>query len=816
MKLSKVPWLCLLLCASAALAKEEPAATGNPVAYRATPVPSVRKGLEILPMAWLHADIADGNKRAVTVALQYVDKSSRTEQEKIATQTLLLDAAGKFSGAYGDFTRLEGTVSNNQVKLSAAVDNGPQSKPDQLMDVTLTPVASRGLPTPRTYPVTQILLREITAQKFKYEDLWTVSLRVSALGDRRMVTVSYYGQPGTFSSGPVALAEDGSFSGVAKAVHPDAELSERLAGGRFKQPRRQPARTAPQTKDTIRFSGVFLPVEDGVTAQGEPNYPVLSQVYVGKAPAAFSDAAGSAKVLWLETSSSTPSKLALKTAHVLTVAAADARVSRLRGQPGVGSASVDSLSFGTTNIPNDTYFNPAGQKRQYPYPFKNTQLCCTNGPASLAADAWGVAGADGNNVTVAVMDTGVNSGHPDLVGKVAGGHNSLPWPWWADWLRRLLPANWMINSGDLHGHGTGVAGVITANRNNAQGVAGVAQSPRIIPVRVLDHAKAGTAESQIEGILWLLDNNLADVVNMSYMSETTDMNVVRATRTLIERGRVVLAGTGNNGMDGLFAPAALPDVIAVGATDPLNAPADYSNYSKLLDVVAPGGADPFELPVCWLNGRCGSPVFDGNANYCLAVGTSFASPFAAGVVTMILSHDPTVKRNHAHCTGNPRACVAQVAQTLRSTGLVVPTALWNPSVTQARLVQAHAAVTAAVAAALPAPTALVKHPCAGAACIAPGLQLTFTPIAGAPLGYALQGYILYRNGEYMLAPAANDPLTIAGSPFNDTTLRQAGGVPQNETYEYTLAALYTDAAGAYARSISSNVVTVACTPAGCN
>lgn len=805
MRLARITTGALLLTASITGTACTAAAQSQKIAssYQGAPVRSARTGVSIVPTAWVHTD-ADGSGQVVTVALLYVQQASPADQVKIDTATLPLDSQGAFSGSYGDFTKLQGVWSGQDVQLTATVSNG-KGYPADTLSLDLDPAPPGAPPAVGTYGLTQILDVTVGPQDFEYEDLWNVELVVEAKGSGRVATVTYHGLPGTFSAGPLTVQPDGTFYGVAGIE------GESSSGGRM----------------SIKVRGTFLPVDDGVSPEGALNYPVLSQtleVY-GKPSRPFSDAAGTTQVFWLVADSSVKSGYDMVTAHLVTPAAAAARVSQLEAQKGVVAASIDRMTSGESNIPNDTYFlPPGGQRGQYPYPIQTGQLCCTQaggGVVPLAADAWGVAGADGNGITVAVLDTGVRANHPDLAGKVLAGHDSLPWPWWIDWLRQIIPANWLTSSGDLHGHGTGVAGTITANRNNGQGVAGVAASPRIIPVRTSDHTNHGTLATQTDGILWLLDNDLADVVNMSLFSQAFDRASNTAVRALADRGRVVVAATGNNAAPLLGFPAALPNVVAVGATDQANGPASYSNFAQVMDLVAPGGESALmhgdSLVLCWLAGRCINPVFDADADYCLSYGTSFAAPYVAGIATMILSANPGVRRTNANCMApnNPRDCVAQVAETIRSTAQTVVTADWNPWLTHANLVDALPAVNGGVAAALPTPTNLAYQACVGAACLGPGLRLAFTAVGAAPMGLNIAGYVVYRDGDYLKQPMSPNPI-LAGTPFFDTTLPQNGGLPVAGTYEYTVVTLYQNAAGAYARSFSSNVVTVTCAPAGCN
>ena len=753
--------------------------------YTGAVIPSAVRGEEITPVGWVHADLNDANGEALTLVLLYERQGTGTDavQTKIDTITLPVGGSGKFSGSYGDFESVSGTLQGGRLTFSATVSNGPGDPVDKLAGVELDELGPvRMAPPARSYPMTQVLPVSLT-EDVTYSDLWDVDLEVVWSDGSPSARVRFSGTEGVFEAGPVPVQSGSlSFGGTARASG---------------------------EKATIEFAGTFLSL-DGAT--GLPIFPLLTQVKVeGRSASLLSTAAGINPIFWLEESSRNPSGVVLNRASYATYLEAESALDALRARKGVVSADTNDPITGATNAPNDVYFN-----RQYPYPVMDSQLCCTGGIApTLAADAWGVAGATGAGIEVATLDSGAWAAHPDLNGRILGGHNSLRWPWWIDWLRLLIPANWRTDSRDLHGHGTGVAGVVTAIRNNNQGIAGTAEAPQIIPVRVLNQRIRGTDAGLAEGIQWLLDNNLADILNISLISPNFDPSVSELIRRTIDSGRLVFAGSGNSGQPLIPSPAGLPDVVSVGSWMPPNDEAG-SGFGVNLSLLAPGGGFGSDLTVTWQHGLCGDLVAIGVQDYCLKTGSSFASPFAAAVASMLLTTQPNLQRTSVHCLANPKGCIAEVTSILQGTGAVVPTPDWAPAVTHVRKIQAHTALTAA-APDLPPPAGLLQTPgCLPANCAGAGLRLDWVAAAPAPGGLVFQAYLIYRNGALLRVAGTPNPIFVVGIFFYDTDLPMNGGAPVAGTYRYTVTALYRDANNVYRESASTNHLRVICDPlTGC-
>ncbi|MCW2749991.1 MAG: hypothetical protein JWR83_1101 [Aeromicrobium sp.] len=230
--------------------------------------------------------------------------------------------------------------------------------------------------------------------------------------------------------------------------------------------------------------------------------------------------------------------------------------------------------------------------------------------------------ATGAGVVVAVVDTGVRATHPDLKGHVLSGK---------DFVDPGTPA------GDANGHGTHVAGIIAAVTGNQRGIAGLARSARILPVRVLDAKGSGTSDEVANGIIWAADHG-ADVINLSLGSTESDRAGQAAVAYAISKNVVVVAAAGNDGCNtGLLGlgspqpsyPAAYPGVLGVGAISSNGALASYSDCGAWVDVVAPGsGIVSTMIP------RPDSALGCGTSGYCSLSGTSMATPYASAAAAL--------------------------------------------------------------------------------------------------------------------------------------------------------------------------------------
>ncbi|WP_372662956.1 S8 family peptidase [Cohnella sp.] len=254
--------------------------------------------------------------------------------------------------------------------------------------------------------------------------------------------------------------------------------------------------------------------------------------------------------------------------------------------------ALDEVTEEPPIVPNDTLYSE--------YQWNLPEIATENG--------WSVTKGSAD-VVVAVLDTGVQSDHPDLKGRLVEGINIVD------------PSS---APEDDVGHGTHVAGIIAAEVNNNEGVAGMTWFTKIMPVKVLDSTGAGSTYSVAEGIIWATDHG-ANIINMSLGNYAEAEFLHDALKYAYERGVVLVAASGNDNTDRPGFPAAYPEVLAVSATDADESRADYSNYGDYIDVAAPGTSIPSTYP---------------GSRYAALSGTSMASPHVAALASLVRAANP--------------------------------------------------------------------------------------------------------------------------------------------------------------------------------
>ena len=318
---------------------------------------------------------------------------------------------------------------------------------------------------------------------------------------------------------------------------------------------------------------------------------------------------------------------------VVRVPAAEKRraLALLRRQSGVSYAEADGIVHASALPINDPY-SISGSSPLWPL------------ANPLFPDAWDLT-TGASSVIVAVVDSGVQSGLPDL-GTLTAGYDYV---------------NGDSDPADDNGHGTSVAGIIAAQGNNGIGIAGVCWKCEIMPVKVLDYSGSGTDSWVASGITWAVDHG-ADVINMSLGGPDSSTTLQDAVDYALANGVVVVAAAGNDGVTSLNYPAAYSGVISVGAVDASNTRYPWSNYGSWVQVDAPG---------CTNSTKIGSTY----GSFC---GTSAATPFVAGLAGLARSFNLAASSSSATSAIESTAQASTISSGNSVHGLIdAPAALTN-------------------------------------------------------------------------------------------------------------------------------------------
>ncbi|TBR10338.1 MAG: peptidase S8 [Lysobacter sp.] len=430
----------------------------------------------------------------------------------------------------------------------------------------------------------------------------------------------------------------------------------------------------------------------------------------------------------------------VRSSRKLDRAEAESLMRQIAADPNVEYVEIDKLNH-PVMTPNDTRFS-----EQYGFG--------TGAGGTYATQAWDITSGAGS--VVAVLDTGITN-HSDLNANILPGYDFI--------IDTAVSADGdgrdpdPSDPGDATGtstsswHGTHVAGTIAAVTNNAKGVAGMAFSAKVVPVRVL--GKGGGYDSDIaDAMIWAsggtvagvpANANPAEVINLSLggagaCSATTQSAINGA----VSRGTTIVIAAGNdNGPVSNASPANCANIIAVGAVDSNGARASYSNYGSGVDIAAPGSA-----VLSTLNSGTTTPSTESYASYS---GTSMATPHVAGIVALMQAVATTPKTP------------AEIESILKSTARAFPATPSQPI--GAGIAQARAAVDAVRGATPPPPSSnsLTKG------------------VAVTNLSASTGGYLKYTMA--VPAGATNLSFTISGGTGDADMYVRFGSEPTDATYD---------------------------------
>ena len=374
---------------------------------------------------------------------------------------------------------------------------------------------------------------------------------------------------------------------------------------------------------------------------------------------ALTAAAGKFSVKLESVTAHAMSTAAVKLSDKLTVDQVKEFISTLEAADGIEAVEPDlhvtalgNTSTQDSNVPNDPYFSE--------------QWDMTSGSYGInATNAWSQ--STGKGTTVAVIDTGILTNHPDMDGQLLPGYDFISDAERArdndgydadpsdegDWAE---PGACPSRSGASKGqssswHGSHVAGTIAAHTNNNGGVAGVAPDAKIVPIRVLGRCGSTSADT-IDAITWAsggevngvpVNKNPARIINMSMGGPGTCPRFYQKTiNAAVARGAVIVAAAGNEDQDASkVAPASCENVVTVGASTNNGVRSPFSNYGTSVDISAPGGDMDVETGILSLTDK--STTAPQDSTYATMVGTSQAAPHVAGTISLMLAANPDLR-----------------------------------------------------------------------------------------------------------------------------------------------------------------------------
>jgi len=284
----------------------------------------------------------------------------------------------------------------------------------------------------------------------------------------------------------------------------------------------------------------------------------------------------------------------------------------------------------------DSGFESAEVSEQSQYAL-NSEYKQDWGISHVGADKAHKAQDKGQGIRIAILDTGVNYNHPDLMGAYAGGYDFI---------------NNDNDPMDDNGHGTHVAGIIAAS-NDGVGIVGMAPDVKIYAIKVSDKQGRGTFSGLVEGINWAIENNI-DIVTMSITGNGGTEALQKAVKSAYQdHGILLFVAVGNEGSLVGY-PAAYDEVIGVGYVNQNDIKSSFSNIGPQVEIVAPGSG----INSTWIDGK-----------YRMLSGTSMATPFVTGAAALLLASDEQKWNESGFTNGDGIWTNAEVRSVLQNTAL---------------------------------------------------------------------------------------------------------------------------------------------------
>lgn len=247
---------------------------------------------------------------------------------------------------------------------------------------------------------------------------------------------------------------------------------------------------------------------------------------------------------------------------------------------------------------------------------------------TIVGDVTTKDGATGTGIHVAILDTGIDSDHPDL--KNLDKTNSINFVPPTNRAGRVTGTTDPTKWDDDNGHGTHCAGIVAGNEANTNnGMIGVAPEATLHAVKVLDSRGSGQYSWIIAGIDWCVNNDI-HVISMSLSGSTSTLDLKTACDNAYEAGINIVAAAGNSGKYSVEYPASYDSVISVVAVDRYDKPASFNSWNEYVEIAAPG----VDIYSTWNDGK-----------YKTISGTSMACPHVAGIIALMIESE----------IGSPRA-----------------------------------------------------------------------------------------------------------------------------------------------------------------
>lgn len=292
-----------------------------------------------------------------------------------------------------------------------------------------------------------------------------------------------------------------------------------------------------------------------------------------------------------------------------------------------------NYKYDICSYPNDPYYNTSGSWGQ-----------CYQDMWSLykidLPSGWEIEKGK-KEVIIAVVDTGIDYHHEDIINNIWNNPNEIPNNGIDDDLNGYIDDirgwNFVDNSNtpkDGHGHGSHLAGTIAGVTNNGKGISGISWCSQVMPIKGITDSGWGMADSLANGIKYAADNG-AKIINLSWGGYGTCQILKEALDYAYSKGCILVAAAGNSNQDVCeFFPANYENAITVAATDQNDEKTFFSNYGTKIDIAAPG------VDILSLKAEGSATFGTVGEKYCRMSGTSMSAPHVCGVAALILSKHP--------------------------------------------------------------------------------------------------------------------------------------------------------------------------------